>query len=337
MLVTVKYLAQLRHAVGVASEEVEVDTGCAVPRFLASLAQRSERSIARFLSPALLVFVGDELVRPDTEQMLQDGDVLTLLPPMAGGMELPPLSDDDRARYQWQLWVDGFGEEGQRRLKAATVLVSRCGGVGGMVAYALAAAGVGRLVLAHAGDLRQDDLNRQLLMSHAGVGRPRLPQAVRKLNDLNPNVEVTIVEENVNETNADSLVGQVDAVACCAPLFSERLLMNRSAVAQGRPLVDCAMYELEIQLTTVLPGRSPCLACLYPEEPAGWKREFPVMGAVAATAGTLGAMEIIKVIAGLGEPLAGRLLIGDLRDMSFRRVQVARNPRCRVCGCVRLE
>ncbi len=89
---------------------------------------------------------------------------------------------------------------------------------------------------------------------------------------------------------------------------------------------------MEIQLTTVIPGQSPCLACLYPEEPPGWKRDFPVFGAVAATAGSMGAMEIIKVLAGLGEPLAGKLLIGDLRDMSFRRVHVTHRPGCHACG-----
>src|SRR3954468_4335113 len=95
--------------------------------------------------------------------------------------DLPELTDDDRARYAWQLTVRGLGEEGQRRLKGASVLVSRCGGVGGTVALQLAAAGIGKLVLAHAGNLRVDDLNRQLLMSHAGLGQPRIEQAARRL------------------------------------------------------------------------------------------------------------------------------------------------------------
>lgn len=331
MRLTVKYLAQLKRAAGIASEEIEVEAGCTVSSLLAMLARRAERTVGRFYSPALLVFVGEDLARPEAERPLQDGDVITLLPPMAGGSDTAALTDAERERYQWQLWVNGFDEAGQRRLKDSSVLVSRCGGVGGMVAYALAAAGVGRLVLAHAGNLRLDDLNRQLLMSHNGVGRPRLPEAVRKLYDLNPFVDVVPVEENISEDNVDRLVGQVDAVCCCAPLFRERLLMNAAAVRQRKPLVDCAMYEMEIQLTTVIPGHSPCLACLYPEEPPGWKREFPVFGAVAAAVGSLGAMEMIKVLAGLGESLAGKLLVGDLRDMTFRRASVAGNPNCRVC------
>src|SRR5215468_3874547 len=110
-----------------------------------------------------------------------------------------PLTDADRAIYEWQLSVSGFGEEGQRRLKNASVLVSRVGGVGGTVAFELAAAGVGRLVLAHAGNVRPDDLNRQLLMTHDWIGRPRMDLAARRLRELNPALEVLAVAENVTE------------------------------------------------------------------------------------------------------------------------------------------
>src|SRR5262249_5325029 len=191
------------------------------------------------------------------------------------------LSDEERAIYAWQLGVPGFGEEGQQRLKDASVLVSRVGGVGGMVAHQLAAAGVGKLVLAHAGALRADDLNRQLLMRHDGIGKPRTDLAAQRLRELNPFVEIETHAENVSEANVERLVSSVDAGASCAPLFGERLVMNKAAVRLGKPLVDCAMYELQMQVLTVLPGHSACLACLYPEEPAEWQRRFPVFGAVA--------------------------------------------------------
>jgi molybdopterin/thiamine biosynthesis adenylyltransferase len=242
------------------------------------------------------------------------------------------LTDEDRERYRWQLWTPGFGEAGQQKLKAASVLVSRCGGVGGAVAIQLAAAGVGRLVLAHAGVLRLNDLNRHLLMTTAWVGKPRLDLAPSRLRELNPGVEIEVVAENITEENVARLVGGVDLVVACAPLFRERLLLNREAVRQRKCLIDCAMYDLELQLTTVSPGRSPCLACLYPEEPPGWRREFPVFGAVAGAVGSLGAVETIKVLSGLGEPLYGTMLLGDLRDMTFRRVVVRRRPDCPVCG-----
>lgn len=246
--------------------------------------------------------------------------------------DLPELTTDERNRYEWQLGVRHFGEEGQRRLKNATVLVSRIGGVGGSAAMQLAAAGVGRLILAHAGDVRLNDLNRQLLMTTEGIGEPRIELAARRLRELNPHVQIETVAENINESNAAELVSRCDVVVSAAPLFEERLLMNREAVRQRKPLVDSAMYELEGRLTTIIPGLSPCLSCLYPERPPNWKRQFPVFSAVSSTVGSLAAMEVIKLIAGVGEPLAGRLLTFDLGDMSFRTVAIARQPDCPVCG-----
>src|SRR5712691_2036805 len=116
-----------------------------------------------------------------------------------------PLTDAERAIYEWQLWVDGFGEVGQEKLKRASVLVSRCGGVGGAVAYQLAAAGVGRVILAHAGNLRPSDLNRQLLMTHDWIGKPRVECAARRLRELNPFLEVLPVPENISADNVDRL------------------------------------------------------------------------------------------------------------------------------------
>lgn len=248
---------------------------------------------------------------------------------------LPDLTPDELLRYQWQLWVRDFDEQGQRRLKAASVLVSRIGGVGGSAALHLAAAGVGRLVLAHAGNLRLDDLNRQTLMTTDWIGKPRVQSAERRLRELNPLVEVETVAENVGEANAAALVARADVVVGAAPLFDERLLMNREAVRQDKPLVDCAMYDLEGRVMTVLPGQTACLACLYPEPPANWKREFPVFSAVSSTVGSLAAMEVIKLIAGIGpaaEGLAGRLLTFDLREMSFRKIAIPRRGDCEICG-----
>jgi molybdopterin/thiamine biosynthesis adenylyltransferase len=230
------------------------------------------------------------------------------------------------------MWVAGFGEAGQRRLKGASVFISRVGGVGGAVALELAAAGVGKIILAHAGNLKPSDLNRQILMTHDWLGRPRVECAARQLRALNPRLEVVAVAENVSEANVAGLVGQADVVADCAPRFEERFLMNREAVRQGKPMVECAVYELEAQVTTLVPGRPPCLACLCPEPPATWRRRFPVFGAVAGLAGCLGALEVIKVLTGLGEPLRGRLLTCDLRTMSFRTVKTIRRPDCPVCG-----
>jgi molybdopterin/thiamine biosynthesis adenylyltransferase len=242
------------------------------------------------------------------------------------------LTDAERTLYEWQLGVHDFGEAGQLRLKRASVLVSRIGGVGGVVAQQLAVAGVGRLVLAHGGELRANDMNRQVLMSSDQIGQSRVEQAARRLKQLNPHLHVEAVAANVSELNARRLVEQVDLVVGCAPLFQERLLMNREAVGQSKPYVDCAMFELELQLTSVLPGRTPCLACLYPALPPAWQRQFPVFGAVAGAVACLGAMEAIKLVTGLGEPLLGQMLVADLRDMEFRKVRLQRNAACAVCG-----
>jgi molybdopterin/thiamine biosynthesis adenylyltransferase len=123
-------------------------------------------------------------------------------------MSLPELTTTDRARYEWQMWTPGVGEAGQRRLKDASVLISRCGGVGGSVALELAAAGVGRLIIAHAGDIKPSDLNRQLLMTDDAIGTSRAGSIRRRLAEFNPHVAVEVVPENINEDNVDGLVAR---------------------------------------------------------------------------------------------------------------------------------
>jgi len=242
------------------------------------------------------------------------------------------LSQEEREFYQWQMWIADLGEVGQKRLKGASVLVTRVGGVGGTAALYLAAAGVGRIVLAHAGNIRKSDLHRQVLMSHGKVGEPRVEVAAARLRDLNPHVKVEAVGENVSEANVAKLVGDVDLVVDAAPRFEERLLLNREIVRQKKVMVECAMYEMEGSVTTIVPGKSACLACLYPSPPTEWKREFPVLGAVSGMIGCLGAVEAIKVIAGIGRPLAGRMVICDLGEMNFRTVEIERRRDCAICS-----
>jgi molybdopterin-synthase adenylyltransferase len=241
------------------------------------------------------------------------------------------MTEEERQIYEWQMWTAGFGERGQEALKSASVLVSRVGGVGSAVSYYLAAAGVGRLVLAHGGDIRHSDLNRQILMTQAALGTPRVRSAEKRLKELNPRLQIDVFEENMSDSNAEKIAASVDLIVDCAPLFDERFAMNRIAVKRGIPLVECAMFEMEAHVTSILPGRSPCLACLYPENPSAWKRQFPVFGAVSGVAGTLGATEAIKILSGLGEPLYGRLLTVDLKEMSPRVLKTKRNPECVVC------
>ena len=242
------------------------------------------------------------------------------------------LSDAQRDRYAWQIDIPGFGPAGQAKLCAASAMVSRCGGLGGAVCYNLAAAGIGKLVLAHGGAVEIGDLNRQILMTHDWLGKPRVECAARRLREFNPDLRIEAIGANVSAANVRELVEPVDIVFDCAPRFSERFLMNRECVRQNKPMIEAAVFGMEGLVTTIVPGRTPCLACLYPEDPPAWNRRFPVFGAVAALAASVAAMEGIKVLTGFAETLAGTLLYFDAGDMSFRRTPVARRPDCKVCG-----
>jgi molybdopterin/thiamine biosynthesis adenylyltransferase len=193
---------------------------------------------------------------------------------------------------------------------------------------------VGRLVLAHGGPLQISDLNRQLLQTRSQVGQPRMDSILRRLGELNPDCELIGIPENISAGNADEVVAKADIVVDAAPLFQERLALNAAARRAGKPLVECAMHALEASVTTFLPGRTGCLACYVPEVPPSWKRQFPVFGAVSGTAACIGAMEVIKLITGVGEPLAGEMLCMNLGNVSFRRVKLPRRADCQVCGRV---
>lgn len=237
-------------------------------------------------------------------------------------------------RYAWQLDVSDFGAAGQARLRDATVLVSRVGGVGGTVALYLAAAGVGRLVLAHAGELRLNDLNRQILMNTPGVGSSRVEVAEATLTSFNPEVVVEAIPANIDAEHAAAIVGRCDLVVSAAPLFSERLAMNQAAVASGTPLIDAAMYDMEARLFVRETSRDPCLACLYPADTPQWKRRFPVLGAVSGTIGSLAAVAAIQVLTGMPRPATGCLTHLDFTTLALRRIAIARRDNCPVCGAI---
>lgn len=242
------------------------------------------------------------------------------------------LSELEQEIYSWQYDVDGFGLEGQEKLKQSTVLISRCGGLGGVVAYELAAAGIGKLILAHGGNIKPSDLNRQLLMTREGIGHSRMDSIVRRLKELNPDLEIRAVHENISEQNVEDLVESSDLVVDAAPLFEERYALNAASVRFGKPMVECAVYSLEAHLTVFQPGNTPCLKCLYPQQSTTWTRRFPVFGAVSGSLGSMAAMESIKVLSGIGQPLFNELLSYDLQNVTFRRYKIRRDPECPVCG-----
>ena len=235
------------------------------------------------------------------------------------------------ACYTWQQDVPGFTPGTQETLRGSTALVSRVGGMGGPLAFSLAAAGVGRIVLAHAGKLRPDDLNRQILMRADSLGMDRHEQAAETLRRFNPALDIESIGENISEENAKALVGRADIVFSCAPLFEERLLMNREAVRQGKFFVDAAMVATEGHVLTVDPGRTACLACLVPSPPDYWKRRFPVLGAVSALVAQIAALEGLKLLTGFAPPHPGTLLHIETSTMRLRHVEVLRDPSCPHC------
>ena len=243
-----------------------------------------------------------------------------------------PLTQEEKDTYSWQTTVPGFGEEGQTKLKNSTVFISRVGGLGSVVAYELAAAGIGKMILAHGGNVKHSDLNRQLLMTYDWLGKPRIESVERRLKELNPRLEIVGYNSNVNEDNAVELMKDADLIVDCAPLFEERYQMNLQAVANDIPLVECAMFEMQAQITTIIPGETPCLSCIYPENPPGWKRRFPVFGAVSGTVGCMAAMEAVKVLSGLGDTLKSKLLSFDLRDMTFLKSPLMKKEDCPICS-----
>ena len=169
-------------------------------------------------------------------------------------------------------------------------------------------------------------------MRHDGLGKPRIESMQATLGAFNPGVEVEVVGENINEANVADLVGKADIVFGAAPLFEERLLLNRECVRQVKPLIDSAMFNLEGHVIPILPGESACLACLYPEIPPNWKRRFPVIGAVSALTANVGAMEGIKLLTGLGTANVGKMIYFDTATMRFQHIALKRNPKCKICG-----
>lgn len=243
------------------------------------------------------------------------------------------LTDWERDKFRRQIMIPGFGEEAQEKLKAASVLVTRVGGLGGPLAFWLAAAGVGRLVVGHAGKVTPSNLNRQILMRGDGVGKPRADQARETLLRFNPDCEVIAISDAPSPERAAEWVAGVDLVCCSTPDFNERLWLNDACVAAGKPMVSPGMSDMEAQLTVILPGRTPCLRCILPEAPEWWEPYgFGVIGAVSGSVGAMAAMEAIKLLTGLGTPLLGKLLVYDSLDLSFETYDLERNPSCPTCA-----
>lgn len=243
------------------------------------------------------------------------------------------LSERERERYRRQVMLPGFTAGHQERLKASTVFVAGIGGLGGAAAIYLAVAGIGRLVLVHAGALTLSNMNRQILMKDGWIGKSRVVQAKQTIGELNPDVAVEIHDRRMAEGTIGIFLDGADIALSARPNFSERLALNRACVRQGVPLIEAAMNGMEGYLFNIIPGETACLSCVYPAEDPDWKElGFPVLGAVSGALDCLMAIEAIKLLTGYGTPLRNEMLVYNMMDMAFRKLRTRRDPDCGICG-----
>ena len=246
------------------------------------------------------------------------------------------MSSDELQRYSRHLTLPEFGREGQEKLKNSSVLLVGAGGLGSPAATYLAAAGVGRIGLADFDEVEASNLQRQILYGTSDVGRPKLDAAAERLNDLNPHVEVERHEVRLTSDNALGIIDDYDVVADGTDNFPTRYLVNDACVMTGTPNVYASIFRFEGQVSVFGTEDGPCYRCLYEEPPPPGLvpscAEGGVLGILPGFIGTLQATEVIKLLADIGEPLIGRLLMSDTLNMDFRTVNVPTNPDCPVCG-----
>ncbi len=254
-------------------------------------------------------------------------------------MSKPDLEPDFEERYSRHLRLPEVGLQGQERLAASSVLVIGAGGLGSPAAFYLAAAGVGHLRIADDDVVERSNLQRQILHTDASIGTAKVASAAATLSALNPRTRVQAIEERVTSANIERLLEGVDVVLDGADNFPVRYLLNDACVKLGKPLVYGAVHRFEGQVSVFDAGRArgtrPCYRCLFPEPPAAADApncsEAGVLGVLPGVVGMLQATEAIKLLLGIGTPLAGRLLHFDALAMRFRETRLVPDPACAVC------
>lgn len=249
---------------------------------------------------------------------------------------LPPLSADERQRYSRHLSLPAVGLDGQRRLKAARVLIVGAGGLGSPTALYLAAAGVGTIGLVDNDVVDVTNLQRQLLHGTKDVGRAKLESARDRLLDINPHVQLELHATWLTSSNALDIIGRYDVIIDGTDNFNTRYLVNDACVLLGKPNVHGSVFQFDGQASVFATEHGPCYRCLYPEPPPPGMvqncAEGGVLGVLPGLIGTIQATEALKLILGTGETLAGRLLMIDALAMQFRSVTITRDPQCPACG-----
>jgi molybdopterin/thiamine biosynthesis adenylyltransferase/molybdopterin converting factor small subunit len=264
---------------------------------------------------------------------LKNGDEVILIPAMAGGSA--PFSEEQIRRYSRHIILPEVGGKGQRKLLNSSALLVGAGGLGSPAALYLAAAGVGRLGIIDADIVDLSNLQRQILHHVDDVGRPKVVSAVESIAQINPDVKVEPFQTVLSSANAKEVISQYDLVVNGCDNFPTRYLVNDACVLLKKPLVDGSIFKFEGQVTVFAPGQG-CYRCLYPAPPPPGLvpscQEAGVLGVLCGIIGSLQAMEAIKLLIGIGDSLAGRLLFFDAMGMEFRQVKVRRDLSCPVCG-----
>ena len=246
------------------------------------------------------------------------------------------LSHDEIRRYSRHLIMPEVGIQGQRKLKAASVLLIGTGGLGSPLALYLAAAGIGRIGLVDYDVVDETNLQRQVIHFSSDVGRTKLDSAAGKMSDLNPYLVIDKHNTPLTSENALELIAGYDVIIDGTDNFPTRYLVNDACVILGKPNVYGSIFRFDGQLTVFDAKQGPCYRCMFPEPPPPGLvpscAEGGVLGILPGTIGTLQATEAIKLILGIGEPMIGRMLLYDALNMSFDMIKIRKNPKCPVCG-----
>jgi len=240
------------------------------------------------------------------------------------------LTADEWQRYDRQILIKEIGEAGQEKLKRAKVLVAGAGGLGSPICLYLAAAGIGMIRIVDHDTIDLSNLNRQILHGTADIGRPKVDSAKDKLAILNAAVKIEAISVAITEDNINSLIKGCDLMVDALDNLPTRYLLNKVAMEKGLPFFHGAVRGLEGRAMTIIPGKTPCLRCMYHGDVP--KEKFPVIGVTPAVIGSIQATEVIKYLVGMGDLLTGRLLIYDGMSMEFREFKVSKNPQCEHCG-----
>lgn len=247
------------------------------------------------------------------------------------------MNDNQLLRYSRHILLDEIGIEGQEKLLAAHALVIGAGGLGSPAAYYLASAGIGKITLVDNDHVDLTNLQRQILHTTERVGLPKAQSGKQTLERINPDIEIAALAERAEGQRLGELVRQASVVLDCTDNFATRHAVNRACVEHGVPLVSGAAIRFDGQISVFDPRRqdTPCYACLFPPDQEFEEVLCSTMGVFAPLVGIIGTMqaaEALKVVADIGETLAGRLLLLDARHMEWTSIRVARNAACPVCG-----